>query len=143
MARPWEESPTRAWELQQPLYERTISIYRSQNNASNSQPSVGLVTYSSRDDVTASSDPHGGTQIATNIPANIEFRRHGRTRGTTLPADSTADPLYQIACPWSSLTLYSVRDRDTIIDDEGYRYIVVSNYWTTEGYQFECIRLET
>jgi hypothetical protein len=51
--------------------------------------------------------------------------------------DGAAGYLLDFAGP-----LYSIRDRDIIVDDEGYRYGVSANYWTGIGYQLDCIRLE-
>jgi hypothetical protein len=39
-------------------------------------------------------------------------------------------------------TIYSIRDRDIIVDEEGYRYEVGANYWTQLGYQLSTIREE-
>jgi predicted ATPase len=42
----------------------------------------------------------------------------------------------------SAITIYSIRDRDIIVDDEGYRYEVGANFWTGLGYQVSTIREE-
>ena len=41
-----------------------------------------------------------------------------------------------------SATSYSIRDRDIVVDDEGYRYSIAAASWTVFGYQLNCIRLE-
>jgi len=36
----------------------------------------------------------------------------------------------------------AVRDRDILVDDEGYRYEVGHAYWNILGMKLQCIRLE-
>jgi hypothetical protein len=126
-----------------PLYPRTIAVHRSKTNAVNSSgtPQIGLVGYSGRDGTTSSSDPEGETVLFTGIPASIQARSQGRSGHYLLPSDTSSNPQWRIYVP--SLPQYSIRDRDIIVDDEGYRYDVVQNYFTGLGYQLSCIRLET
>ena len=35
-----------------------------------------------------------------------------------------------------------IRDRDILVDDEGYRYGVASAWWTQLAYNLSCVRLE-
>jgi hypothetical protein len=44
---------------------------------------------------------------------------------------------------YSGLVRYAIRDRDIVVDDEGYRYGVAQNRWTVFGYRLHCVRLET
>ena len=132
------------WQAQQPIFDRVIAVHRSRNvsTAPSNAKQTGVVGYSGREDNLSSSDLQGEIVLQSNVPANIQFKRHGRTRGTLLPSDTVDSPVWSIAIAASSLPQYSVRDRDIIIDDEGYRYEVAGNYWTQLGYQLECIRLE-
>jgi hypothetical protein len=127
------------------FYPRTIEIHRSKTNAvsSGGAQQVGLTGYSGREQSTAPSDAEGETVLFSGIPAAIDAKSPGRTRGTFLPADITEKGTWIITIPAASLPQYSVRDRDIIVDDEGYRYGVGQNYWTVTGYQLACIRLET
>jgi hypothetical protein len=42
----------------------------------------------------------------------------------------------------TGIEIYDIRDRDIIVDDEGYRYEVSTNFWTGLGYQLSTIREE-
>jgi hypothetical protein len=64
-------------------------------------------------------------------------------RAAELPGDATSKPVWNVFIPASSaITIYSIRDRDIIVDDEGYRYEVGANFWTGLGYQVSTIREE-
>jgi hypothetical protein len=147
MTRPWENvSPSaRLWEAQQPLFNRTVAVHRSKTNAvtTGGSPQVGLTGYSGREQSTASADAEGETVLFTGLPAAIQAKRAGRTKGTLLAADIVDKPEWVILIPASAIAQYAIRDRDIIVDDEQYRYMVASNYWTLVGYQLSCIRLET
>ena len=58
-----------------------------------------------------------------------------------LPGDITKRPQWKINTV--PLAVHTIRDRDFIIDDEGYRYMVALNGWTILGYFLDCVRLET
>jgi hypothetical protein len=143
MTRPWENVAARPWEAQQPLYDRTVDVHRSKTAAAQVPSGGGGGGYSGREQSTASSDPEGEQPLFTGLPASIQAKRAGRTRAGLLPADVTEKPEWVILIPAASLPQYSIRDRDELVDDEGYRYGVASNYWTAFGYQLSCIRLET
>ncbi len=48
-----------------------------------------------------------------------------------------------ITDPALNLPNGTIRDRDILIDSNGYRYMVALNTWTILGYNLDCIRLET
>ena len=106
------------------LYLRKISVRRSKTNAVSAAGAqlVGLVGYSSREQSTNARDPAGEAILFREIPAAIQMRSGGTTRGMLLPGDVTAKPEWRILIPKASLPQYSIRDRDIIVDDEGYRY---------------------
>ena len=144
MSRPWENVAPRPWEVAQPLYDRIVSVHRTKTGIGTSDPGqVGNVGYVGREQTTSPSSADGETILFTGLAASIQMRRSGRTRGSLLPADVTDKPEWQILIPAASLPQYSIRDRDILVDDEGYRYGVSSNYFTSFGYQLSCIRLET
>jgi hypothetical protein len=122
------------------LYPRTVDLHRSKNPALPS--ATGLGTYEGREASTAAIDPEGETVIMQSIPCSIESRGIGRATGQmTLPGNVTKHPQWKILTP--SLPLYTIRDNDILIDDEGYRYQVALNSWGITGYTLDCIRLET
>jgi hypothetical protein len=122
------------------LWPRVISIHRSRTVAAET-PSIGETGYSGREDNTSPSDPEGERVLFTGVCAQIVAKRAGQLR-TALVTDVTANPQWMITTPASALPQYSVRDRDIVIDDEGYRYQVSQNYWTPLGYELACVRLE-
>lgn len=126
------------------LYPRTVEIRRQANNSVNGsgQQQLGLVGYAGREDAAAPSDPAGEVVLFTGIPAVVKLKRSGRTRNLQLPADTSDKPLWDITIPAAALAQYSIRDRDIIVDDENYRYMVIGNHWTPMGYQVETMRLE-
>lgn len=126
------------------LYPRVVEVHRSRTNSvdGSGNPQVGLVGYSGREADTSTSDPEGEIVLFTGIAAQIALKRSGKTTGLTLPSDSINNPTWTITIPGAALPIYSVRDRDILVDDEGYRYSVTGNYWLPTGYQLDCIRLE-
>ena len=126
------------------LYNRIVAVHRQDTNAANQQgqQQLGMVGYSGREDAPAPADVAGEFVLFTNLPAYIRLKRSGRTHSLPLPADSTDKPIWDIGIRATDLPQYSIRDRDIIVDDEGYRYMVIGNYWTFRGYQIETIRLE-
>jgi hypothetical protein len=145
MTRPWQNAAARPWEAQQPLYNRTVAVHRSKTNAvsSGGAQEIGLTGYSGREQSTASGDTEGEAVLFTNLPASIQAKSPGRSKGTMLPADVVEKAVWLIFIPAAALPQYSIRDLDIIVDDESYRYGVGQNYWTAAGYQLSCIRLET
>jgi hypothetical protein len=125
------------------LYPRLIAVHRAITVAGNSDAG-GLVGYSG---MTANPDAvdsgrQGETVLFTNIPASIQATAAGRKKASTLPSDSVFAPTWVIYTALSALAKGSVRDRDIIIDDEGYRYEVGQAYWNILGHKISCIRLE-
>lgn len=122
------------------LYPRLVAVHRLKTVAGSSDTSVGFTGYSGAEATTVMSDVAGETVLFTNIPATI-VGRPGRSKGP-LPGDVVYKPVWTISIPAASLALYDVRDRDILVDDEGYRYEVSDNYWTIAGYELGCVRLE-
>lgn len=124
------------------LYPRTVQVSRSKSAAATSVV-VGLVGYSGMTTEPAPKDPQGETVLFTGIPASIQAARVGRKGSrAALPTDATFEPMWNIFIPPAALALGSVKDRDVITDDEGYRYQVAQAYWNSLGYRLDCIRLE-
>jgi hypothetical protein len=124
------------------LYPNTIAVHRPITVAGVSD-SVGLVGYSGMTENPASTDSgqQGETVLYTGVPASIQARQTGRKRDSALPSDAVFAPTWAILVPESALPKGSVRDRDIIVDELGYRYEVAQDYWNL-GYQLNCIRLE-
>lgn len=125
-----------------PMYPRLISVYRSKDPSAD-PGDVGFGPYEGRTHTLNDfNDPSGLASILSDIACNIVAHGIGRATGQMLlPGDVTKRPQWQISTV--PLTLYSIRDRDFLIDDEGYRYQVALNGWTILGYSLDCIRLET
>lgn len=124
------------------LYPRIVSVHR-QKTVAGTTDNIGLGGYSGEEQSISPSDVEGEVVLYTGLPAAIAARTSGRTKGTLLPGDIVFKPAWTISIPIPAITIYSIRDRDIIIDDENYRYAVGSNYWTGLGYQLDCVRLET
>lgn len=125
------------------LYPRTIEIRRTIGEAViNGVQEVGGIGYSGTQQTTVSSDPYREQVLFQNIPCSIQAEQSGRTKDGYLPSDATLKPLWLIIIPSQYLPQYSVRDRDLIYDDEGYRYIVDQNWFTALGYNLSAVRLE-
>jgi hypothetical protein len=126
------------------LYPRLVSIRRLNTEAvQNGVQQVGLLGYSGAEQTEAEFDPTNGEQILfKNICCSIQARQSGRTKGTMLPTDIISKPEWLIIIPASQLPIYSIRDRDIIADDEGYRYQVAQNWFAGLSYNLSCIRLE-
>jgi hypothetical protein len=131
------------------LYPSCISVHRSRTDATgdtNSISAVGLSSYSGRQASTNKADPEGENILFTNIPAQIVARHPGRARNTEIPSDISERPQWVIyippGIPPNGLPQFSIRDRDTIVDNEGYRYGVAQAYWNPMGYALGCFRLE-
>lgn len=138
MPRPWESLAPPPWVAAQPIYNRTIAVHRQKANATST--TVGGVGYGGREESTTSAE--GETVLYTGIVAHIDLKRSGRTSHALLPSDSTDAPLWTIHVPAWALAQYSIRDRDIIVDDESYRYMVIAAFWTIAGYQVDTVRLE-
>ena len=140
MTRPWEIGAPRPWEAAQPIYDRTVAIHRIKTEAGPGAGSIGLGGYSGPEQGTGA---EGETVLFTGLAASIQNNAAGKTRNTLLPTDITEQPMWEIEIPvWAPITRYQIRDRDIVIDDEGYRYAVSQNRWNVFGYQLIGVRLE-
>jgi hypothetical protein len=124
------------------LYPRTVSIQRAKTTAG-STDAIGLTGYSGMEESTTGSNPEGVSVLFTGIVCSIQAGAAGRKKDSALPQDIVWAPSWTIFIPAFALARYSVRDRDIILDDEGYRYEVGQNYWNLLGYKLVCVRLET
>lgn len=80
--------------------------------------------------------------LMTGISCRIDPRGIGRATGAMLlPGSVSKHPQWRIST--QPLPLGTIRDNDILVDEEGYRYQVALNGWTTTGYVMDCIRLET
>ena len=133
------------------LYPRTIQIRRLKTEAVQGgntivpgTQEVGLLGYSGAEQSDSPTDPIGELILFKNVCCTIQSAQSGRTKEGYLPTDVTLKPLWIIIIPGPPLGLpqYSIRDRDIILDDEGYRYGVDQNWFTILGYQLSCVRME-
>lgn len=121
------------------IYPRTIAVHRLKTVAG-ANDSIGLVGYSGAEQSTTSAA--GETVLFTGIPASVQASQTGRKKDGNLPTDAVFAPTWRIYIPAKALAIESVKDRDIIVDDEGYRYEVGQAYWNILGYQLVCIRVE-
>lgn len=121
------------------LYPRLVEVRRLKTVAG-STDALGLTGYSGAEQSTTSAA--GETILFTGIPASIQAAATGRKKDSSLPQDVVYAPTWKIFIPLASLPKGAARDRDYIIDDEGYRYEVGQAYWNILGHQLVCIRLE-
>lgn len=138
---PWiANADTAPWNTNtQAIYIRTVSVSRMKNVAGPTD-AIGSVGYSGAEQGVG---VEGETVLLTGLPASIQLGAAGRTnKGTELPGDAIARPVWNIFIPASAIAQYSIRDRDILTDDEGYRYEVGANYYTQLGYQLSTIRQE-
>jgi hypothetical protein len=126
------------------LYPRSIQVRRLQTAAvQNGVQEVGGIGYAGAEQVDAEYDPLNGEQILfKNICCSIQAEQSGRTKDGLLPSDATSKAMWKILIQPRALPIYSIRDRDIIVDDEGYRHIVTQNYWTGISYELSVVRLE-
>lgn len=123
------------------LYPRTISIRRA-NPAAGANDAVGDVGYSGDVNVVNNSGGPGETVLFTKIPCSIVPDSPGRPSGIGLPMDATSRPRWLVTIPPGTVCDGMIRDRDIFVDDQGYRYEVIQNYWTALGWQIPVLRLE-
>jgi hypothetical protein len=122
------------------LFPRLIDVYRSKDPSAPS--GTGLGVYEGRTQSLDFSDPSGLEPLLTGLQCDIVAHGIGRATGAMLlPGDITKRPQWKIST--GPLAVHTIRDRDFIIDDEGYRYQVALNGWTILGYFLDCVRLET
>lgn len=140
MTVPWLATiNTAPWLQPQPAYPRVVSISRSSTVAGVTD-AIGNVGYSGTEQGTG---VEGEVVLLTKLPASIQLKAGGRTtKSGELPGDAVTKAVWEIFIPSSAIVEYAIRDRDIISDDEGYRYEVGANYWTSFGYQLSTIREE-
>jgi hypothetical protein len=124
------------------VYPRIIQVERLQTNAGAADTVIGLTGYSGATATPAPTDPNSPIVLATGIPASIQAGPTGRKKDSALPQDVVFMPTWLIYVPLAALAKGTVRDRDIIVDDEGYRYEVGQAYWNRLGWKIICIRLE-
>lgn len=138
---PWMmHTNTFAWNNQQQVYNRTVDVHRQETVAGPTGNDIGDVGYSGAEQSLASAA--GEIVLYTALRASVQVGAVGRTQKGGLPGDAVTKPVWTIFIPVTDSTLYQIRDRDIIIDDEGYRYEVGANQWTGLGYQLSTVRLE-
>jgi hypothetical protein len=145
VVRPWEQ-----WAVATPpgltggsaiIYNRLIDVHRTITQATQT-PSVGDTGYSGEESTTTPGPGVEGEQIIyTQIPCVISVKAAGRSKGP-LQADVVYRTSWTIAVPVNAIPEFGIRDRDIILDDDGYRYIVGAAGWTALQWNLECIRLE-
>lgn len=138
---PWLSTVNNApWNIHaQPVYDRVVQIHRLKTVAGVSD-TIGAVGYAGAEQGNTS---EGETVLLTGVFASIQLGSAGRaTTNVGLPGDAVQKPVWKIYIPASSVLKFSIRDRDVILDDEGYRYEVSANMWTASGYELSTIRLE-
>jgi hypothetical protein len=138
---PWLATINNApWNTSQPVFMRTVALHRLRTVAGVND-SIGGVGYSGAEQSLSSLE--GEIILLTGLPASIQLATAGKTtKNAELPGDATTRPVWNIFIPASAIAIYTIRDRDILLDDEGYRYEVGANYWTAAGYQLSTIRLE-
>jgi len=122
------------------VYPRTVDIHRSETVAGGS-PNIGLVGYSGM--AQGVGGTLGETVIATGIPCSIQMKGMGRVKGQgLLPGDAPGPGQWAIYMPANAIIKDTIKDRDILVDDQGYRYQMSMTEWAPLGYQLIGIRLE-
>lgn len=125
----------------QNLYNRTMDIHRPETVAAGS-PNIGLLPYSGMGQG-AGTGTFGETIIQTGVPCSIQAQGMGKTRGLgLLPGDAAGPAQWHIYTPPGYLAKGTVKDRDILVDDEGYRYQVSQASFSQLGDKLVCTRLE-
>lgn len=120
------------------LYPRTIAVHRP-----GTEQGIGLQPYSGVGASPGTASLQEQT-IVSGIPANIEARGLGRVKGLgLLPADAPGPGQWHITLPGGAVADGAIKDRDIVIDDLGYRYLVSQSLPTPLSYDLVAIRLET
>ena len=124
------------------IYPRTIELRRNETNAGPADTVIGLAGYSGAEATTSPTNPADEAVLFTGIPASIQAKRYGTKNAGGLAQDMVWLPAWDIFISAQALAKGTVRDRDIIVDDEGYRYQVGQAYWNRLGHKIICIRLE-
>lgn len=110
------------------LFPNAITVLRP-----NAATSVGVLSY-------AGLSSNDETIIEGNIPARIQFDRHGRAPSPGLPGDSQYQPLYKVM--FQGITEGTVQSRDIVVDELGNRYQISAVYWNPLITDCRCQKLE-
>ena len=130
---------TAPWNATQAVFPRTVEVHRLKTVAGTTDV-IGDGGYSGAEQ---GSGVAGEIVLYAGLVASIQVAAAGRTtKSGELPGDAVTKAIWNIFIPSSTVTLYQIRDRDIILDDEGYRYEVSTNFWTGLGYQLSTVRLE-
>jgi hypothetical protein len=127
------------------LYPRTIQVRRLRRDVTpavlaNFEPDAGYV---GSEQNTVSDDPNSELVLYKNVCCSIAAHQSGRTKDGLVPTDATMKPLWLIIVPASScVPKAAIRDRDLLVDDEQYRYIVAQAWWTPLSWNLSAVRLE-
>src|SRR5215469_14338380 len=101
------------------LYPRVVAIHRP-----GQEPGIGLQPYSGLGTTPGTASLQEQV-IASGIPANIDPRGLGRVKGLgLLPADAPGPGQWRITLPAGAVADGAIKDRDILIDDLGYRYLI-------------------
>lgn len=118
------------------MYDNTIAIHRLSTDVAN-RP-VGDAGYFGA--VVSST---GESVLYTGVACSIQSNAAGRKKSTALPGDVVYAPTWRILIPVSSsIPADAIRDRDIIVDEQGYRYEVGQAYHNFMGWKLTAIRLE-
>jgi hypothetical protein len=136
---PWENNPLVSSLQAQYLYVRTVAIHRPRPPT---PVEVGQISYQGLQQTTAAGDS-GEDIIQTGVACAIQCFGLGKAGGPGITKSDSPGPVqWRIFFSPSALSKGALRDRDILIDDEGYRYDVGAAYWNVLGYRADCIRLE-
>lgn len=137
---PWLVTVNSApWNSAQPVYPRKVDIHRNRTVAGLLDV-IGPTGYSGAEQ---GAGAEGEVPLLIGLPASIQLGSAGRTTvNVGLPGDAVSKPVWKVFIPASVIKQYAVRDRDVLLDDEGYRYEVSANLWTASGYELSTVRLE-
>jgi len=122
-------------------YVQSVSIHRLKTVAGSTDAAIGNVGYSGAEQ--PSSSDAGEVAIATGIACSIQAGAAGRRKDGTLPGDIVTMPTWNIYLAPDAVARNVIRDRDIVVDDEGYRYEIGQADWDVLGYKLVCIRLQS
>lgn len=139
---PPPNTPVRPWEtLNGVMFDRFVDVHRTIPQEAQFKE-IGNVGYSGMESTTTPGVGVEGEQVLyVGVPATIVPKAPGRGKGP-LPADVVYKPVWTISIPGNAVPQHAIRDRDLIIDDEGYRYSVGAAGWSPMAWSLDCIRLE-
>ena len=136
---PWENNPIIASLQAGYIYVRTVDIHRPRPPA---PVEVGQISYQGLQQTTAAGDS-GEDIIRTGVACAIQANGIGKVEGRGITKSDSPGPVqWKIFFSPKALPKGILRDRDIIIDEEGYRYMVAAAYYNILGYRADTIRLE-